>query len=182
MDLQKGDRTMTNADEIRITLYMHNLGISREEAIALMRDEEEDNLPELTTEQRKVEKEMRQADRKKETAPRKRERKLERAQNQLAKEQQDLAELDQRLTNELAIENAKLNEELRDSIQAFLKVYNKTKKYDYIFSRQGDNILLANKQFDITDEVVAGLNKRYKAKPEVKGTADSKKDNKEAEE
>lgn len=75
MDLQKGDRTMTNADEIRITLYMHNLGISREEAIALMRDEEEDNLPELTTEQRKVEKEMRQADRKKETAPRKRERK-----------------------------------------------------------------------------------------------------------
>lgn len=75
MDLQKGDRTMANADEIRINLYMRNLGISREEAIALMRDEEEDNLPELTTEQRKVEKEMRQADRKKETAPRKRERK-----------------------------------------------------------------------------------------------------------
>lgn len=93
---------------------------------------------------------------------------LERAQNQLAKEQQDLAELDQRLTNELAKENAQLNEELRDSIQAFLKVYNKTKKFDYILSRQGDNILFANKKFDITKEVVAGLNKRYKAKPEVK--------------
>lgn len=66
---------MTNAEEIRITLYMRNLGISREEAIALMRDEEEDNLPELTSEQKKVEKEMRQADRKKETTPRKRERK-----------------------------------------------------------------------------------------------------------
>ena len=66
---------MTNAEEIRITLYMRNLGISREEAIALMCDEEEDILPELTTEQKKVEKEMRQADRKKETAPRKRERK-----------------------------------------------------------------------------------------------------------
>ncbi len=103
---------------------------------------------------------------------------LERAQNQLAKEQQDLAELDQRLTNELAMENAKLNEELRDSIQAFLKVYNKTRKYDYIFSRQGDNILLANKKLDITSEVVAGLNKRYKAKPEVKGTAS---DNEKAE-
>lgn len=101
---------------------------------------------------------------------------LERAQNQLAKEQQDLAELDQRLTNELAMENAKLNEELRDSIQAFLKVYNKTKKFDYIFSRQGDNILLANKKLDITAEVVAGLNKRYKAKPEVKGAAADKKE------
>ena len=93
---------------------------------------------------------------------------LERAQNQINKEQQDLAELDQRLTNELAMENAKLNEELRDSIQAFLKVYNKAKKYDYILARQGDNILFANPKFDITKEVVAGLNKRYKASPEVK--------------
>ena len=91
---------------------------------------------------------------------------LERAQNQIAKEQQDLAELDQRLTNELAAENAKLNAELRDSIQAFLKVYNKTKKYDYILSKLGDNLLWANKKYDITKEVIAGLNKRYKkAKP-----------------
>lgn len=105
---------------------------------------------------------------------------LERAQNQLAKEQQDLAELEQRLMNELANEQAQLTMEMRDSIQAFLKVYNKTKKYDYIFSRQGDNILLANKKFDITDEVVAGLNKRYKAKPDVKGAAAT--DDKKAEE
>jgi len=87
---------------------------------------------------------------------------LENAQNQLAREQQDLAELEQRLTNELAKENAKLNAELRDSIQAFLKVYNKTKKYDYIMSKLGDNLLWANKKFDITKEVIAGLNKRYK--------------------
>ena len=93
---------------------------------------------------------------------------LERAQNQLAKEQQDLAELDLRLTNELASENAKLNAELRDSIQAFLKVYNKSRKYDYILSKLGDNILWANKKYDITKEVIAGLNKRYKkAKPEA---------------
>lgn len=106
---------------------------------------------------------------------------LERAQNQLAKEQQDLAELEQRLTNELALENAKLNAELRDSIQAFLKVYNKTKKFDYILSKQGDNILLANKKFDITKEVVAGLNKRYKAKPDVKKAADEKAEKKDKE-
>lgn len=103
---------------------------------------------------------------------------LERAQNQLAKEQQDLAELDQRLTNELAMENAKLNAELRDSIQAFLKVYNQTKKFDYILSRQGDNILVANKKYDITKEVVAGLNKRYKANPNAKKEDAESKDNK----
>lgn len=100
---------------------------------------------------------------------------LERAQNQLAKEQQDLAELEQRLMNELANEQAQLTMEMRDSIQAFLKTYNKSKKYDYIFSRQGDNILLANPKFDITREVVAGLNKRYKAKPEVKNASESEK-------
>lgn len=73
MDLQKGDRAMTK--EMRILNYMWKLGISREEAEELYKDEEEDNLPELTTEQRKVEKEMRQADRKKEDVLRKRERK-----------------------------------------------------------------------------------------------------------
>ena len=78
--------------------------------------------------------------------------------------------------NELANEQAQLTMEMRDSIQAFLKVYNKTKKFDYIFSRQGDNILLANKKFDITNEVVAGLNKRYKAKPEVKKVSDTRID------
>ncbi len=97
---------------------------------------------------------------------------LERAQNQLAREQQDLAELEQRLMSELANEQAQLTMELRDSIQAFLKTYNKAHHYDYIFSRQGDNILLANKTLDITKEVVAGLNKRYKAKPDVKKGAE----------
>ena len=62
-------------NEKQIDLYMRKLDISREEAIALIADEEADNLPELSSEQRKVEKEMRKADRKVETAPRKRERK-----------------------------------------------------------------------------------------------------------
>ena len=102
---------------------------------------------------------------------------LERAQNSLAREQQDLAELEQRLMNELANEQAQLTLEMRDSIQAFLKTYNKGKKFDYILSRSGDNILLANPKYDITKEVVAGLNKRYKAKPEVKkATAEAEKE------
>lgn len=99
---------------------------------------------------------------------------LERAQNSLQTEQQNLAELEQRLANELAQENAKLTEEMRDSIQMFLKMYNKNKKYDFILTKQGDNLLLANPKYDITEEVVAGLNKRYKAKPDVKKTTDKK--------
>lgn len=61
--------------EKQILNYMQKLGLTREEAEQLYKDEEEDNLPELTADQKKVEKEMRQADRKKESTPRKRERK-----------------------------------------------------------------------------------------------------------
>ena len=62
-------------DEKQIALYMKNLGLTREEAIQTIIDEDEDNLPDLTPEQKKVEKAMMRADRKEEKAPRKRERK-----------------------------------------------------------------------------------------------------------
>lgn len=61
--------------EKTIQLYMNKLDLSREEAEQMWLDEQDDNLPELTEEQKAVVKEMTQADRKKETAPRKRERK-----------------------------------------------------------------------------------------------------------
>ena len=53
--------------EEKIALYMKNLDLTREEAIELIRDEQEDNLPDLTAEQKAVVKEMTQAERKKET-------------------------------------------------------------------------------------------------------------------
>ena len=69
--------------------------------------------------------------------------------------------------NDFAAEQAKYNTEMRDSIQAVLKEYNKSKKFDYIISKAGDNILVANAKYDITKDVVNGLNKRYKQKPEM---------------
>ena len=58
-----------------IQQYMNKLGLTEEEALELWLDEQNDNLPDLTDEQKKVVKEMTQADRKVEPAPRKRERK-----------------------------------------------------------------------------------------------------------
>lgn len=103
---------------------------------------------------------------------------LTRAQQSLQTEQQALQELSERLQASFMEEQAKYNEEMRDSIQNFLKQYNKTKKYDFIMSKAGDNILLANPKYDITNEVVKGLNKRYKTKPEV--AEKLKKDEKKA--
>lgn len=92
---------------------------------------------------------------------------LARAQQSLQAEQQALQELSERLQASFMEEQAKYNEEMRDSVQKFLKQYNKTKKYDFIMSKAGDNMLLANPKYDITNEVLKGLNKRYKVKPEV---------------
>ena len=92
---------------------------------------------------------------------------LERAQNNIQKEQNELAELADRLNQDFNEEQARINDEARDSIQAFLKVYNKTKNYDYVMVKAGDNLLIANPRYDITNDVVKGLNKRYKISPEV---------------
>lgn len=80
----------------------------------------------------------------------------------IQRQSQDLQELQNRLGSELDAETAKYNTALRDSLQNFLKDYNKDKKFDLIISKAGDNILLADKKHDITADVVNGLNKRYK--------------------
>ena len=80
----------------------------------------------------------------------------------LQKQDADLRELQQRLGTEFQAETEKFNKALRDSIQHFLAAYNKDKKFSLILSKAGDNILYAGKAYDITDEVITGLNKAYK--------------------
>ncbi|MBP3837796.1 MAG: OmpH family outer membrane protein [Prevotella sp.] len=86
----------------------------------------------------------------------------ERVQAGLQKQDADLAALQQRLGNEFQAETEKYNIALRDSIQHYLAKYNKNKKYSIIFSKQGDNLLYTDNSYDITKEVIAGLNKAYK--------------------
>ena len=98
-------------------------------------------------------------------------------QMSLQKQNNDLQALNQRLSSEFQAETEKYNNALRDSIQHFLAVYNKDKKYGLILSKAGDNILYADKSHDITNEVIAGLNKAYKPAPPTtdKAGSDNKK-------
>ena len=65
---------------------------------------------------------------------------------------------------------------LRDSLQNFLKQYNKDKQFDLILSKAGDNILMGNQRLDITADVINGLNKHYK--PAAKKADEQKVDEK----
>lgn len=86
----------------------------------------------------------------------------EAVQANLQKQGADLQALQQRLGAEFQNETNTFNKALRDSIQHYLAAYNKDKKYGFILSKAGDNILYADKAYDITNEVIAGLNKAYK--------------------
>ncbi|MBR1547925.1 MAG: OmpH family outer membrane protein [Prevotella sp.] len=102
----------------------------------------------------------------------------EQAESQQAaiqRQQQSLQELQARLENELATETGRYNDALRDSLQHFLTAYNKDKRYDIILTKQGDNILYAAKRFDITSDIINGLNKRYKPIKKDEEKKDEKK-------
>lgn len=84
-------------------------------------------------------------------------------QKKLGQMQQSLELRQQSLTGQLLKEKDEFNEKLHKELDAFLKEYNKDKKYDYILSYSslgGSQILLANPEFDITADVIKGMNAR----------------------
>lgn len=89
----------------------------------------------------------------------------EQEQARLVRRQQELQELDGKLSQQIMQVQQKMSEQLRDTINAFLKEYNKDKKYEMIFSNtSSDNILYADKGYDITAEITKLLNERFKSK------------------
>ena len=86
----------------------------------------------------------------------------EQEQSRLMKKRHDIEELQNKLAQELSAEAQKNDLEIHDAIDSFIQEYNKDKGYSFIISNTGNNSLLyANKSFNITQEIVDGLNARY---------------------
>lgn len=89
----------------------------------------------------------------------------EQEQARLQKKQQELQELDGNLSKQLVQVQQKMSEQLRDTINSFMKQYNKDHKYQMIISNtSNDNVLYAEKGYDITAEVTKLLNERFASK------------------
>jgi outer membrane protein len=85
----------------------------------------------------------------------------------LAAEQQKLLQLRDQYMRQLADEEQGLKRQLLSSITEFLTPYSKDKGYSYILGNSfGGNILYADKAFDVTQDVLKGLNEKYKADKE----------------
>ncbi len=92
-----------------------------------------------------------------------RERAEQEQRNLMAKDQ-ELQGLNSKLSNELMVEQEKLNRQLRDTLTSYLEEFNKDGYYKLIFSNTlGDNVLYSAPGINITQEIADALNARYEA-------------------
>lgn len=136
-----------------------------QEAQDKLMSKQEDARLKLNTRARTLQNEMADFQRKLENNAFLSRERAENEQKRLIKKQQDLEELEAKLTNEILEENQKLNLQMRDTLDNFLREYNAEGRFQIIFANtQSDNVLLAQPGYDITGEVVDALNKRYTKK------------------
>ncbi|MCU0333657.1 MAG: OmpH family outer membrane protein [Chitinophagaceae bacterium] len=87
----------------------------------------------------------------------------ERAQAEINQMQVNLQQREAKLTQELQEKQFKMMKDINEKIAAFLKGYNADKRFAYIISRSpGDFVYYADSAFNITKDVIDGLNKTYK--------------------
>jgi outer membrane protein len=104
-------------------------------------------------------------------------------EEQLMKKQQDFVQYREREAQKLAQEELEKNEELYQQIYDYIDKYNDENEFEFVLGySRGGGILYANKQLDVTEKVLAGLNAAYgekksETKPEEKkdSTAAKKK-------
>lgn len=91
-------------------------------------------------------------------------------QNRLGQLQNELAQIQQQEEQILMQNEAALQEDLRKKLEAFTSNYAKANGWDYIFSYQSTAplILFANPLYDLTVDIVKGLNAEYESENKAK--------------
>lgn len=93
------------------------------------------------------------------------EQSAQRIYEQLMVKQQELYQLQEQYTAEIGQKEFQMNMVLLDSVKNYLDRMNSSNKYDFILNyNAAGSILKANNAYDITDEVLEGLNKEYNEK------------------
>ncbi len=90
------------------------------------------------------------------------EKDAQRIYEQLMVKQQQLSDLQDKYASELSQKEYEMNTILLDSVRNYLTRLNKKYNYDYILSyNSAGNIFFAKDTFDITQQVLNGLNNEY---------------------
>jgi len=86
----------------------------------------------------------------------------EKAQQDLMQRQQQLQSRKQELDQEYQALYMRLNTDMKKKIEIFLNAYNKNNAYSYIFAYESGLFFYKDSAFNITHDVVTGLNEMYK--------------------
>ena len=133
-----------------------------QEANEKLMKKQEDARLKLNTKARTLQNEMADFQRKLENNAFLSRERAEKEQQRLIKKQQELQELEAKLTEDIMLENQKLNIQLADTLTNFLKEFNADGRYHVILSNNAkDNVLMAAESYNITSEVINQLNARY---------------------
>lgn len=90
-------------------------------------------------------------------------------QLELAEKEQKLMKLERDLTAKLADIEFEKNKLIQKTVAEYIERVNKEKNYAYIFGYNGTgNVLYASPGFDITNEIVEGLNEEYSSRKNKK--------------
>ncbi|MCS7005046.1 MAG: OmpH family outer membrane protein [Cytophagales bacterium] len=90
-------------------------------------------------------------------------------EERLLKQERELQEYNQTETEKLMREEKELTEKLYNRVSDYIKKYNDTAQYDIILNYvPGTTIWFANSMYDITHQIVEGLNQAYQLEKEGK--------------
>lgn len=147
---------------LNVDSLLVNYTFAQEASERLMKKQEDARLK-LNTKARTLQNEMADFQRKLENNAFLSRERAEKEQQRLLKKQQELQELEAQLTEDIMLENQKLNMQLADTLTNFLKEFNADGRFHVILSNSAkDNVLMAAEQYDITTQVIDGLNARCK--------------------
>ena len=146
---------------LNVDSLLVNYTFAQEANEKLMKKQEDARLK-LNTKARTLQNEMADFQRKLENNAFLSRERAEKEQQRLLNKQQELQELEAKLTEDIMIENQKLNMQLADTLTNFLKEFNADGRYHVILSNNAkDNVLMAAESYNITNEVINALNTRY---------------------
>ena len=83
-------------------------------------------------------------------------------QQELQQLEKNYANTEQQLTQALQEESYRKLQEVKKKIEAFILKYNKDKQFTYVFSSNADLMYYKDTAYDITADIVKGLNAEYK--------------------
>ena len=146
---------------VNVDSLLMNYNFAKDLNEALMRTEESSRAS-LTQKERQLNAAAQEFQRKLQNNAFLSQERAEQEQQRILRMRQEYQQMAERLGQEFALEQQKLNMELSDTVKVRLVEFNKDKGYQIIYSNTGsDKILFAADKYDITKEVTEFLNKKY---------------------